>query len=168
MRKILVVLMMALTAYTSGCKSQNKNSMSKEYTVQTLEGPYPVNKRVEKLGYKVIGEWKLWNPNPLPVSDSDIVFIKTKLPEWLAEKAGKPDDRAVSAFQQVPDTELRKQLRYSFTFFGPGLTETDAYLLQLKYDNKPVNIYIPKSDSGIVYPFKDEEWNRNLSYNDKK
>ncbi len=162
MRKLIIILAIAFAAYnTPGCKN-----MGDDYTVQTLEGPYPVNKRVAQSGYKIIGEWKLWNPMPLPVSDSDIVFIKTKIPEWFADKPCRPDQPAITALQNMSADEMRKQLQYNFTFFSPGLTETDAYLFQVKCDNKPVNVYIPITDSGVIYPFKDEEWNRQLSRND--
>lgn len=168
-KKYIIILTIATLAITGFCLLKHYYMMEQDYYVSTPDGYYPVNNRVKNYGYKVIGDCKIWNPHPFRLSDSDIIFIKGKLPLWLNSiaKVNPPIDD--NKLDNIPNNVWQKEIKYAFTYFGPGLTETDTYLLSISVENntRSINIYIPKAFEGIVYPFKDEEWNKNISYNDK-
>jgi hypothetical protein len=141
------------------------------YIITAGMGPVIVNQRIEK-GYKIIGKGLLWNPHPRPITLEDVDFIKSKLPEWLAEHHhGKAID---IQFQEVNNQKFINKMKYEYTvlYYGEFL-EADIYTLTLNKKEKTIKIYIGKGDyadldiypmslkTKIGYPFYDVEWHNN-------
>ncbi|QJB31551.1 hypothetical protein HF324_09265 [Chitinophaga oryzae] len=167
MKTIIYFLAVATVAIFIGCFSAKNKKMNTTTYVQSIDGPIDASQYINKFGYKQIGEWKLLNPSPLPLSDSDILTIKTHIPEWLQMNNKSLDSALLNDLKTISNVELKKRMKYIFTVFMS--IESDVYLLSLNNGKDKINVYILKNpEKGIVYPFKDEEWNRNLSYNDKK
>ena len=158
---IIVIIIIVIT---------KKNMDDKVYWVI---GKYPVtvNEKI-KVGYKVVGRYKLWNPHPRPITLEDAGFINSKLPEWLAERYSKEEIDIL--LQPLNNQELINKLQYVFTMLHQGKTfEADFYLLTLINKEKRVNIYvgkgvdsnpdIPPRTQKLIYPFYDEEWHSNVN-----
>lgn len=141
----------------------------KYYIVTSGMGPITINRKIEE-GYKIIGRFKLMNPQPRLISMDDVVFIKSKLPEWLKEH----NSCGLTEIDSIEyESNLMSRLNYVFTLcYLEQYLEIDFYLLQIPNGNGLFNVYVGKgsfinSDSNfkieeeLLYPFFDEEWHQN-------
>ena len=73
--------------------------------------------------------------------------------------------------------QIKEKLKYIFTNFF--YEDEDVYLLKLQYDGQVYRVYVcirpiaynfetrDADYNVLMYPFKDEEWNRNFYENEK-
>lgn len=142
-------------------------------------GPVVVDSWLDR-DYKIIGRYKLLNPQPLPLTESDWLFIHKQLPAWVRNHY--PKYRHTPTISQLSIDSLKSNTSYQFTLLHDGkLLEEDVYLLSLTSPNvdQPLKIYIPKASVAdekqlmkdgrllskpiIVYPFLTEAWERNIN-----
>lgn len=150
-----------------------------KYVCTNGMGPVVVDSWLDR-GYKVIGRYKLLNPRPLPLTESDWLFIHKQLPAWVRNHY--PNYRHTPTISQLPIDSLKSNTSYQFTLLQDGkLLEEDVYLLSLPSPNvdQPLKIYIPKASVAdekqltkdgrlvskpvLVYPFLTEAWERNIN-----
>ena len=178
MKRILTVLLVI----TSLCKCQTMDHRmistdtagNKVYTINTAMGYTPITKNVIERNLILVDDNKVWNPNPVQLLDSDYVFIKSKLPDWL-KKYENLNDKAIAGICFIEIQQIKSKIKYVFTDFFAE--EEDVYLLKLNYENTTYRIYfcikplkyIGYNESGsvfeknkLLYPFEDEEWNKNF------
>lgn len=129
--------------------------MKKEQNVMTAMGLSPVTNLTENHGYKVLGFFKLWNPNPLLIEQIDLETIKNSLPKWLDKKY--PEDNLKNEILKLNSFELNEKLKYVYTIFWIG--ENDVYLLKLEIQKKIYKIYFLRDrDPENRLIIKDQEW----------
>ena len=150
-----------------------------KYVCTNGMGPVVIDSWLDR-GYKIIGRYKLLNPQPLPLTESDWLFIHKHLPAWVRNHY--PNYRHTPTISQLSIDSLKSNTSYQFTLLHDGkLLEEDVYLLSLPSPNvdKPLKIYIPKASVAdekqltkdgrlvskpvIVYPFLTEAWERNIN-----
>lgn len=150
-----------------------------KYVCTNGMGPVVVDSWLDR-GYKIIGRYKLLNPQPLPLTESDWLFIHKQLPAWVRNHY--PNYRDTTTISQLSIDSLKSNTSYQFTLLHDGkLLEEDVYLLSLPSPNvdQPLKIYIPKaaiadkeqlakdgrlvSKTVLVYPFLTEAWERNIN-----
>lgn len=150
-----------------------------KYVCTNSMGPVVVDSWLDR-GYKIIGKYKLLNPQPLPLTESDWLFIHKQLPTWVRKHY--PNYRHTPTISQLPIDFLKSNTSYQFTLLHDGkLLEEDVYLLSLPSPNvdQPLKIYIPKASVAdekqltkdgrlvskpvLVYPFLTEAWERNIN-----
>ena len=116
-----------------------------KYVCTNSMGPVVVDSWLDR-GYKIIGKYKLLNPQPLPLTKSDWLFIHKQLPIWVRKHY--PNYRHMPTISQLSIDSLKSNTSYQFTLLHDGkLLEEDVYLLSLPSSNvdKPLKIYIPKA-----------------------
>lgn len=150
-----------------------------KYVCTNSMGPVVVDSWLDR-GYKIIGRYKLLNPQPLPLTKSDWLFIHKQLPTWVRKHY--PNYLHTPTISQLPIDSLKSNTSYQFTLLHDGkLLEEDVYLLSLPSSNvdQPLKIYIPKASVAdekqltkdgrlvskpvLVYPFLTEAWERNIN-----
>ena len=150
-----------------------------KYVCTNSMGPVVVDSWLDR-GYKIIGRYKLLNPQPLPLTESDWLFIHNRLPAWVRKHY--PNYLHTPTISQLSIDSLKSNTSYQFTLLHDGkLLEEDVYLLSLSSSNvdQPLKIYIPKASVAdekqltkdgrllskpiIVYPFLTEAWERNIN-----
>lgn len=184
MKKVLYLLLL-LTNFAK-CQSVMDKRMiierngEKEYYISTAGGIEPITRKIKEKKYILIDDNKTWNPHPVPLTDSDYLFIKQKLPEWFA-KHTKILQEAIQELDTLSTVSIQERIKYIFTWFG--YEEEDVYLLKMQYKNEQYRIYICKrplyyvgyineevktEKNKLMYPFEDEKWNRNFYETEKE
>lgn len=116
-----------------------------KYVCTNSMGPVVVDSWLDR-GYKIIGKYKLLNPRPHPLTESDWLFIHKQLPAWMRKHY--PNYRHTPTISQLSIDSLKSNTSYQFTLLHDGkLLEEDVYLLSLPSSNvdQPLKIYIPKA-----------------------
>ena len=114
-----------------------------KYVCTNGMGPVVVDSWLDR-GYKIIGKYKLLNPQPLPLTESDWLFIHKQLPAWVRKYY--PNYRDTTTISQLPIDSLKSNTSYQFTLLHDGkLLEEDVYLLSLPSPNvdQPLKISLP-------------------------
>jgi hypothetical protein len=142
-----------------------------------MSEPIDITDIVNNKKMVLIDQWKVWNPKPLPLNDTDYQFIVAHLKEWFSSHT-KLDGTAINALGSLSAYSIRSSMKYVFTHFS--IDEEDVYLIRLKYNDSTYRVYVGKRGSYInvdiqaveknklMYPFYDEEWNRNFYKTDEE
>lgn len=172
-RKIIVAIVCVIAAVLTIITIKTMDEKN-YYLCTAWYGPVAVNYEVKELDYKVIGKYKLLNPNPRPITYQDAEFIIQKLPEWFAEHY--PNHKLDAKISHIRPPELLGKIKYKFTIkYVQEIREGDIYILQLTDKQDKINVYIAKAivDDDIaqlttkevlIYPFFDEEWHSNIDF----
>jgi len=145
---------------------------SEDYYVLSQIGPWIVNNQIE-MGYKIVGRYKLYNPDHRRFNFDEFEQIKELLSIWLNETYPEEsfDD---DFFRNYPTLKLADALNYDFTMVKrSGYIEIDFYKLKLSRPGKVLIVFIGKGSyldmdrekavEELVYPFYTEAWEQTIS-----
>lgn len=121
----------------------------KDYSSYNHFVTYEVSELVKNEGHDIIGQYTMYNPNPIPITDNDIDSIRVKLPKWLEEHY--PNEKI--DVDKISNSELRNGIRYKFSMIGYKVPKGDIYQLRLNGSENRINVYLPK-----YIPMESDQW----------
>lgn len=155
-----ITALVFFSIHAASCQSL----MSTKHYVHTIgDDVYDVTDRVEKEGWKIVSDWKLINPRPLPLTTKDRQLLADSLPGHLA--GSYPEDTAT--LRGIDWHAVAAKATYAFSIMD-GLCD-DVYVVRLGLHGKPVAVYFQKCFESDELPpdlapppLRDEMWSTGM------